>query len=204
MGSGRGDRRRYGRGGARPFGGTGRGGVCRAAARIRRGRRPRLQSDESSVPANAPIERIMKTALAVGVGIGGYARDRGDQYPYRQRTAPCAAPYWSCTRNGIAARCSAGGRAVPLPNLHVGCRAIVRGDTLSVSIAAASIVAKVTRDRLLYEYDIEYPQYRFDRHKGYPTPAHLRALREYGACPYHRRTFAPVRDVIANPPKSPQ
>jgi len=82
---------------------------------------------------------------------------------------------------------------LPVPNLHAECRALVKGDSLSASIAAASILAKVTRDRLMAgEYHARYPRYGFDRHKGYPTPDHLRALAEHGPCPLHRRSFAPV------------
>jgi ribonuclease HII len=68
-------------------------------------------------------------------------------------------------------------------------RPIVKGDGLSASIAAASIVAKVTRDRLMARYDEEYPQFGFARHKGYPTRAHRAALAAYGPCPIHRRSF---------------
>lgn len=69
---------------------------------------------------------------------------------------------------------------------------VVRGDARSWTIAAASILAKVTRDRLMLHYDAEYPQYGFARHKGYPSPEHRRALARYGACPIHRRTFRGV------------
>lgn len=68
-------------------------------------------------------------------------------------------------------------------------RAIVSGDALSPSIAAASILAKVTRDRMCLEMDKEYPQYGFAKHKGYPTPAHKLAVYEFGPCPYHRESF---------------
>ena len=68
-------------------------------------------------------------------------------------------------------------------------RTIVKGDSLSASIAAASILAKVTRDRLMEELDEAYPQYGFAVHKGYGTKRHYEALREYGPCPIHRRTF---------------
>jgi ribonuclease HII len=71
--------------------------------------------------------------------------------------------------------------------------AIVRGDSLSFSIAAASILAKVSRDRLMVEFDRQYPGYGFAGHKGYGTAEHLAALRERGACPIHRRSFAPLR-----------
>ncbi len=70
--------------------------------------------------------------------------------------------------------------------------AIVQGDARSYSIAAASILAKVTRDRLMAEYEVQWPGYGFARHKGYPTAGHLEALRRLGPCPIHRRSFAPV------------
>ncbi len=76
-----------------------------------------------------------------------------------------------------------------LPDLSVPSRFIVKGDAKSMSIACASILAKVSRDRLLYEYAKEYPQYQFDKHKGYGTKAHVAALKEYGPCPYHRMSF---------------
>ncbi len=68
-------------------------------------------------------------------------------------------------------------------------RTIVKGDSLSASIAAASILAKVSRDRLMEEYDAQYPQYGFAVHKGYGTQRHYDALRQYGACPIHRKSF---------------
>lgn len=66
---------------------------------------------------------------------------------------------------------------------------VVKGDSLSMSIAAASILAKVSRDRYMREMAVVYPQYEFDRHKGYPTKRHYQLLREFGPCPIHRRTF---------------
>ena len=84
------------------------------------------------------------------------------------------------------------GRPVPgLPVLHT---ALVQGDARSYSIAAASILAKVTRDRFMKELDRQYPVYGFAQHKGYPTPGHLAALAQWGPCPAHRRSFAPVRE----------
>ena len=68
-----------------------------------------------------------------------------------------------------------------------------KGDTLSVSIAAASIIAKVTRDRLMQKYHENYPQYKFFKHKGYPTKAHKEAIRRFGRCPIHRRSFKGVK-----------
>ncbi len=72
--------------------------------------------------------------------------------------------------------------------------AIVKGDALSLSIAAASIIAKVTRDRIMVRYDAEYPAYGFAQHKGYATPQHLAALREHGPCPIHRRSYSVVAE----------
>lgn len=74
---------------------------------------------------------------------------------------------------------------------------IVRGDALSLSIAAASILAKTARDARMHEYDQQYPVYGFAQHKGYPVRQHLRALDEHGPCPIHRRSFAPVREAAA-------
>ncbi len=83
-----------------------------------------------------------------------------------------------------------------LPLLSMLAEAIVKGDTLVPAISAASILAKVQRDRWCAEVDLQYPQYGFARHKGYATAAHLAALREHGACPLHRRSFAPVAEVL--------
>ena len=74
-------------------------------------------------------------------------------------------------------------------NAKVPTLSIIHGDALSYSIAAASIIAKVTRDRLMLEYDKQYPQYNFAKHKGYGTAEHIRLLKEYGPCEIHRRTF---------------
>ncbi len=76
-----------------------------------------------------------------------------------------------------------------LPDLEIASECIVKGDAKSMSIACASILAKVSRDRLLYKYAEEYPQYHFDKHKGYGTKLHIEALKEYGPCPYHRMSF---------------
>jgi ribonuclease HII len=80
-------------------------------------------------------------------------------------------------------------------DLLVEQKSLIHGDTLSISIAAASIVAKVERDRLMTEWDVVYPQYGLAQHKGYATPEHLAALREHGPSPHHRYSFAPVREA---------
>jgi ribonuclease HII len=73
--------------------------------------------------------------------------------------------------------------------------AIVKGDAKSLSIAAASVIAKETRDELMVEYSKEFPKYSFEQHKGYPSPQHLRALAEHGPCKIHRRSYGPVQRV---------
>ena len=82
---------------------------------------------------------------------------------------------------------------LPVAGLPVDHRAIVKGDSRSVSIAAASIIAKETRDDIMLEAAGKYPQYGFEKHMGYGTKKHMEALTEFGPCPLHRRSFAPVR-----------
>lgn len=81
---------------------------------------------------------------------------------------------------------------LPVRGLPIEHTALVGGDGLSLSIAAASVIAKVTRDRLMHRWHVEYPAYGFSQHKGYGTAAHLNALNHHGPCPIHRRSFAPV------------
>ena len=84
-----------------------------------------------------------------------------------------------------------------LPVLAMPAEAIVKGDAKVRAISAASILAKVHRDRLCLELHAQHPEYGFDGHKGYPTPVHLAALLKHGACAQHRRSFAPVRAVLS-------
>jgi len=81
-----------------------------------------------------------------------------------------------------------------LPGMRQPVLKMIKGDARSASIAAASILAKVTRDRIMAEMDARYPEYGFARHKGYGTKAHLAALEKYGPCPIHRRSFAPLSE----------
>jgi len=83
-----------------------------------------------------------------------------------------------------------------LPILDVRAEAIVKGDSKIAAISAASILAKVSRDRWCAQYHQEFPQYGFDAHKGYPTAAHLAALRAHGPCPEHRKSFGPVAALL--------
>lgn len=82
------------------------------------------------------------------------------------------------------------------PKIDLPKQAIISGDKKSLSIASASIIAKVTRDKIMDDLDKIYPQYGFSRNKGYPTDEHISALKKYGVCEIHRKTFAPVADVI--------
>ncbi|MBI1766022.1 MAG: ribonuclease HII [Acidobacteria bacterium] len=88
-----------------------------------------------------------------------------------------------------------------IPAISMRQRGIIKGDSLSASIAAASILAKTARDALLHEYERQYPGYGFATHKGYPTPEHFKALRERGALPIHRRSFRPVREALSLEPQ---
>jgi ribonuclease HII len=85
----------------------------------------------------------------------------------------------------------------PVKTLRVPQTAIVKGDARSYSIAAASVLAKVTRDRLMREFHAQFPEYGFAEHKGYGTAKHLAAIEKFGACPIHRRSFAPIKPVEA-------
>ena len=77
---------------------------------------------------------------------------------------------------------------------HIPYRSIIKGDSKSYSIAAASIIAKVTRDRIMRQWDEVYPMYGFEKHKGYGTSAHITAIKKYGLCPLHRRSF--VKNIV--------
>ena len=86
--------------------------------------------------------------------------------------------------------------AMPLPDLDIPHTPIIKGDAKSISIAAASVIAKVIRDREMYELDDKYPEYGFKNHKGYPTKKHIEAINKYGLIEGYRKTYGPVKDVI--------
>ena len=133
----------------------------------------------------------MQTALSVGVGIGSVTiideRNILQATKYAMRSAlDQITPFPQALLLD----------AILLPGLTIPQRSLIKGDARCLSIAAASIIAKVTRDRLLLTLHEEYPQYGFDQHKGYGTPTHLAALKKYGATPHHRYSFAPVRELF--------
>ncbi len=128
-------------------------------------------------------------ASGVAVAVGWAFPDEIDHINILQATH-------SAMRRAVAGLCVPVGAVLvdglPVRDLHPYCTAIVRGDSLSASIGAASIVAKVTRDRYMIEQDALYSEYGFAGHKGYGAATHLAALAAHGPCPIHRRSFAPV------------
>lgn len=151
-------------------------------------------TDSKALDADARealFPRIMATAR-VGVGIADV--DRIDQDNILNATM------WAMT---VAVKALPGGKTERpklvlvdgnrTPRFACAARAIVKGDARSLSIAAASIIAKVTRDRMMLELDRQYPGYGFAAHKGYGTAAHHAALQQLGPCPCHRKSFAPIR-----------
>ena len=85
--------------------------------------------------------------------------------------------------------------AMPL-DISIPTTSIIKGDSKSITIAAASVIAKVTRDRMMYELDKKYPQYEFGKHKGYPTKKHIEAINKYGLIEGYRKTYGPVKDIL--------
>ena len=133
---------------------------------------------------------IMQYALAVGVGMGSVElideRNilQATKFAMRSAIEQLSIPPHALLLDALLLH------DVPLPQ-----RSIIKGDARCLSIAAASIIAKVTRDRLMLQLDQQYPAYGFAQHKGYGTEAHLAALRTHGASPIHRQSFAPVREL---------
>ena len=86
--------------------------------------------------------------------------------------------------------------AMSLNDIDIPSRPIIHGDALSLSIAAASVIAKVTRDHIMYEMDLKYPEYNFKKHKGYPTKEHLELLKKYGVMEEYRKSYKPVKQIM--------
>jgi ribonuclease HII len=86
--------------------------------------------------------------------------------------------------------------AMKLEKLEIPSNSIIKGDSKSESIAAASVIAKVTRDRMMEEEAIIHPEYGFEKHKGYPTKAHIESVLKYGILPEYRKTFEPIKSII--------
>ena len=132
---------------------------------------------------NTFYDILMKDAIAIGVGIkSNKIIDEVNIYEATKLAMKDAINNLSVKPEHVLID------AMPL-ELDIPTTSIIKGDALSESIAAASVIAKVTRDRMMYELDKEYPEYGFAKHKGYGTAAHIKAIKEYGPCPIHRRTF---------------
>lgn len=156
--------------------------------------REKLRDSKRLLPEKRKIlcERIMEGALAVGTGI--VEADEIDRINIGRATQEAMAMAVRSLPTQPDLLLIDGIVPVPLP---VPQRTIVKGDNLSLSIAAASIVAKVYRDRIMLAYHERYPQYNFARHKGYGTREHLEALRTHGCCDCHRKTFRGVDNGLS-------
>jgi len=143
----------------------------------------------------ALFAEIQARALAVGVGIVTADEiDRINIYQASLRAMAQAVEMLPAAGEDMAADHILVD-AMTIPGMLVPQQGIIKGDAKSASIAAASIIAKVTRDRMMVHYDALYPGYGFAGHKGYPTVSHKEAVRRLGPCPIHRRSFRGVRDV---------
>jgi ribonuclease HII len=132
----------------------------------------------------ALFEEVQEKAVACAVGVIG--ADRVDEINILQAT-------YEAMRQAISKLGSVPdvllNDAVTIPEVTISQMSIIKGDAKSVSIAAASIMAKVTRDHMMQEYDVLFPEYGFAKHKGYGTKAHIEVIKEIGPCPIHRRSF---------------
>jgi ribonuclease HII len=145
----------------------------------------------SEVRRDALFDPIITTSQ-VGIGIVGAAVI--DEINILQATFRAMSEAVAALGSAVQLALVDGNR---VPPLSIRVQTIIGGDAKSLSIAAASIVAKVTRDRIMKEADARYPGYDFHRHKGYGTAGHLAALQKRGPCPEHRKSFAPIRGLLA-------
>ncbi|GCE05513.1 ribonuclease HII [Dictyobacter aurantiacus] len=136
-------------------------------------------------------DHIMQHALAVGVGIGSVdVIDTRNILQATKYAMELALQQLTPAPDALLLD------AIYLPRVALPQRSLIKGDSRSLSIAAASIIAKVTRDRLMVDLHKEYPHYGFDQHKGYGTAAHLAALHTHGVTPHHRRSFSPISEMF--------
>ena len=135
-------------------------------------------------------DRVRQKAIAYGIGI--VDADRIDQLNILQATFVAMRQALEQIEQSIDLLLIDG---CNLPGVITAQRKVIHGDAMSQSIGAASLLAKVTRDRIMLEFDQQYPAYGFAKHVGYGTKEHVEALRTFGPCPIHRRSFAPVRDL---------
>ena len=174
------------------------GPVVAAAVILDRDHFPRGIDDSKKLPIQAReaiYGRLQKVA-AIGVGIASVEEiDELNIYWARMLAMSRAVEALAQVAGFDPAWVLVDGNATP--RWERPSKAIVKGDTKCRSIAAASIVAKVTRDRIMADHALTWPGYGWERNRGYPTPEHIRALDALGLTPFHRRSFAPVRDRLA-------
>ncbi|MFS8651201.1 MAG: ribonuclease HII [Caldibacillus sp.] len=140
-------------------------------------------------------EEIMERAIAVGIGVVSNEEiDRLNIYQATQKAMVQAIENLSVTPEFLLID------ALEIP-VFIPQQKIIKGDEKSISIASASIVAKVYRDRLMAEYSRKYPHFHFEKNAGYGTKEHLEALERYGPCPIHRKSFSPVKEIIGRSPR---
>ena len=170
------------------------GPVVAAAVIFEKARYPRGLDDSKKLTEAAREELFDKIiAKAVAYGIGEASVDEIDLVNIRQATHLAMA---RAVRALVPAPCFALVDGNDAPALPCGCETLIKGDGLSVSIAAASILAKVTRDRMMLTLHETHPEYGWDHNKGYGTPDHLSALKVHGATLHHRRSFSPVHNIL--------
>ena len=139
------------------------------------------------------FERLRSSNAALGVGIADLAEIERINILQASLLAMHRAVQDCAERGGVSPDFLLVDGTFKVP-LELPQQTLTKGESKSASIAAASIIAKVTRDRLMAEYHLQYPQYNFQQHKGYPTKAHRAAIAEFGPCPLHRKTFKGVRE----------
>ena len=135
-------------------------------------------------------DEIMKQAVSVGVGI--VSNEEIDKINIYEAT--------KVAMKQAISNCDVKPEHVLIDamklDLDIPSTSIIKGDLLSISISAASVIAKVTRDRMMYELDEKYPMYDFKSNKGYPTKKHVEAIKEYGIIPEHRKSYGPVKEYL--------
>ncbi len=170
------------------------GPVVAAAVIFERRRIPRGLDDSKKLTAEEREKLFDKIHVrAIAVGVGEATVDEIDLVNIRQATHLAMA---RAVRALVPAPVFALVDGNDAPALPCPCETLIGGDGISASIAAASIIAKVTRDRLMVALHAEHPVYAWDRNKGYGTPDHLSALAAHGCTPHHRRSFAPVHTIL--------
>jgi len=171
------------------------GPVVAAAVILNRDRRIKGLDDSKRLTAEkrkAFFDLIMERAVSVGVGIV----DNEEIDDINILNATLKAMRIAVNKLSIIPDIIYVDGNRTIPDVDIKQKAIIKGDTLEAPIMAASIIAKVTRDEIMIAYAEKYRNYGFERHKGYGTPQHLKALSDYGPTPIHRRSFSPVGDIL--------